>query len=127
MNHAPYCLDFNEKVAKALREFEWKYPNYCRACGGTGEVCEFFDPSPAGVSLSPGSMMECDPCALCIDDGNCPRCSAPAIVDRGPLLHEGCSNCGWQSSVSAPAPPPGECTCYDDEEWHRSFDDYPEF
>lgn len=146
MNHAPYCQDFNERVEAEQREFALLWPNYCRECGATGEICGSYDPSPSGVGLSPGSMMECDPCEgdahytsdmtgriwvpatrPCVEQGYCPRCAAPAIVDRGPLLHEGCSNCGWRAHESFPAPPLGECTCFEDREWHAEFDDYPPY
>ena len=46
----------------------------CKACGGKGYVEYWDDPSPAGVSLSPGGMMFTESCPECTKDDVCPQC-----------------------------------------------------
>lgn len=60
--HTASCKKMNERIEREQREYEKRWPNYCRTCGATGMQCYQFDPSPAGVALSGGTMTECDPC-----------------------------------------------------------------
>ncbi len=46
----------------------------CPACMGTGIVEVPFDPSPPGVSLSPGYLL---------DEEECPECGGSGIIEEG--------------------------------------------
>ena len=132
LTHTTNCREFNEKIDEERRAYEERWPNYCRECGGGGVLCESYDPSPAGVSLSAGSMEFCDPCSgdegtfynrhvkrhlyrppsrPCVEQGYCPRCAAPALIEHKGYDNDACSNCGWRREKSQTAPPPGECVC----------------
>ena len=117
VNHQPECLEYNNRRLLAILEFAEEWPNYCRMCGATGEVCYSFDPSPAGVALSPGSMQDCDPCEgkenrPCAEQGFCPRCASniadPYAEDEE---HTYCQTCGWEWHKTDSAPPAPECVC----------------
>lgn len=49
-------------------------------CGTNGSGCILYDddPSPAGISLSPGTYSYADPCP-CVEAGKCPDCGSPLI------------------------------------------------
>jgi len=95
-----------------------KWPGHCPTCNGLGLIVYQDDPSPSGVSLSPGTMEFSDPCD-CLEDGNCPRCGkkgwADCPTETTDWENEPCLYCGWSSSaaergeegmVCPPAPPP---------------------
>ena len=45
----------------------------CETCEGRGWVSVRFDPSPAGVALSPGWMEDVEPCPDCNPNGTDPE------------------------------------------------------
>ena len=57
-----------------LNSYPIAWPNYCRKCNGFGAAFEKYDPSPAGIGLSPGYMVESHLCSECVERGKCPRC-----------------------------------------------------
>jgi hypothetical protein len=59
------CKEAQSKYKKELADFTTKYPDFCRKCDGMGYICYQYDPSPPGVSLSSGSMEDCEPCPEC--------------------------------------------------------------
>lgn len=63
----------------------------CEYCAGTGYIVYKDDPSPAGVSLSPGSMWYSDSCPKCLERGLCPRCGAELVDGEWSI----CPSCGW--------------------------------
>jgi hypothetical protein len=75
--HTEECLRRNRELALARGQWEAAWPNHCRACEGWGGREESYDPSPAGVSLSPGSMTDFEPCEKCGASDLCPRCGVP--------------------------------------------------
>lgn len=98
------CLT-NTKAAQEERQASWKmtWPNYCKTCNGNGGTAYSYDPSPAGVSLSAGSMEDFDPCEVCASQGICPRCGKPGLTNEargdaetgaGP-----CMFCGWDYAI----------------------------
>ncbi len=96
-----------EKYQKALAEWQAKWPNACKKCGGWGGHTYKYDPSPAGVSLSPGCMTDFDPCEApgCISEGNCARCGKPALSTIPGVCEEGegpCKECGWNYNDGEP-------------------------
>ena len=107
------------KVERARYTARW--PRYCHTCKGEGALYYTYDPSPAGVSLAPGSMEDCDPCPDCVERGICPRCGEQVWDDDSwdmfpstPLV---CGLCGWNEHKSNGLPPEGECCCW--AEWER--------
>lgn len=85
------------------RKFLAKNPNYCRECDGFGIWAEEYDPSPYGVMLGRGTMVDMGPCEAC--EGQCALCRKPK--------HESLSRCPHCRQVplddgKAPAP---ECFC----------------
>lgn len=78
--------------------WEKRWPNYCRMCDGAGQQEYSFDPSPAGVSLSAGSMTDVEVCEGCTNKGVCPRCGGPAwnpYDDLDDIPGPPCRFCHW--------------------------------
>lgn len=115
IKNSPTCLSFQQRQLAAIKEFEDGFPNACGNCGGTGAICYSYDPSPAGVSLAPGMMTDCDPCPVCIEKGFCPKCGKRTLDQDGTV----CSFCGWDwDSNSGPRKPDFEgCCCNEDEDY----------
>jgi hypothetical protein len=106
--HSKECHEHTEQMLEAQDEYARKWPNYCRTCSGVGGFHSTYDPSPAGVSLAPGTMDDFDPCTQCVDEGICPRCGKKVWnVDEDEIGV--CSNCGWDA-MNPDAMPQG----YDD-------------
>ena len=97
------CEVETAKYKTALAEFERQYPKYCRKCGGQGYIEYSYDPSPAGVSLSPGRMYDTEPCIECTERGVCPLCTRPLTRDSDNRT------CGCPENIYAPSPPDFEC------------------
>lgn len=91
-----------DKMDQWVRE----HPNYCRNCQGMGGFAGSYDPSPAGVSLSPGSMQEFDYCQECTEKGICPECGKqmfdPDTSDWSEMLV--CPHCNWKEETAAGMP-----------------------
>jgi hypothetical protein len=109
--HSPACYAAHTRWEEEMRQFEGRYPDYCRTCGGAGYTCYEYDPSPPGVSLSPGTMTDCDPCPDCEEQGKCGVCKA----ELGPDEDECERVCGCSHDIIAPPEP--ECFCWDDRSW----------
>lgn len=111
--HKLSCL--SRRVADALYVQAW--PDHCQTCGGTGIACYSYDPSPAGVSLSAGSMTDCDPCSDCEEKGLCPRCKFPRVWDEVLESHLACSACGFYNGPDeqhwTPGRPMIDCYCHE--------------
>lgn len=109
MNHSLECKAELER-REALREaYAIAWPDHCEHCEGWGQFCYSYDPSPAGVSLAPGKLTDCDPCPECAEKGRCPRCGSVAVSPEG----DECFRCGWNLDAEG-MPPPAECTCWVD-------------
>lgn len=78
--HTYSCLLSQARYEAERKLYERVWPNYCHECGGMGGFWTEYDPSPAGISLSPGTMRDFDPCECVSPQGitraRCPRCSA---------------------------------------------------
>ena len=105
-NHTPEC--WAEITAHWDTADKWvqDHPNYCRNCGGGGGFVSSYDPSPAGISLAPGSMQEFDYCGECVEQGNCPECGQkmfdPNEYDWSePII---CPHCGWKEEETTGMP-----------------------
>ncbi len=97
------CDRREAEYGEKLVEFERRYPKYCRTCGGSEVVKYRDDPSPAGVSLSPGYMDYIEPCPGCLGRGVCGLCGT--AVD--PVTFE--RVCGCSEGIEKPAMPEYEC------------------
>lgn len=116
--HTEDCNRRKAKYEADLAAFEQAHPNYCRVCGGRGGFAYNYDPSPAGVSLSPGYMTEVEPCSECVERGVCPLCTQHTLDEDG----EKCSNCEWKwDDPNVPSKPEFECYCWEYEAYE--YDD----
>jgi hypothetical protein len=118
VKHSDDCIKARARYEKDLAEFNARHPNHCQKCGGWGGHYGLYDPSPAGVSLGSGYMVDFDPCE-CVNNSICPRCgqkseSVQEAVETGVDIK--CSLCGWkEGDVGIPQEP--ECFCGWNEDW----------
>lgn len=112
--HTTECQAQIDSRAKAIATWKAQRPDHCEECMGVGGTVTRYDPSPAGVGLSPGWMTDFEPCELCVMNSCCPRCGEHGLSDEddgdkttgaGP-----CWNCGWNYNDACPAEP--ECCCW---------------
>ena len=109
------CKAQHAEWEKARDAYAAKWPRYCRHCQGWGYFEYSYDPSPAGVSLSPGTMTDSDPCHKCIEEGVCPRCGKQVFDDDDwdsgePIV---CPKCGWKEAAPDAIESEPECVCYE--------------
>lgn len=121
--HSDICNKMQQKYRDTLAAYEREHPHYCRKCGGQGAKFVEYDPSPAGVSLSPGYMVDIEPCTECVEQGKCPRCGASDLPwDEEAVwdAQDACPHCGWAWGKNSDdyAPQQPECSC-----WERRRDD----
>lgn len=115
MKHTDYCTTSCISHQKEVEEFEKNHPNYCRHCDGWGVYFSTYDPSPSGVSLSPGTMLDCDVCPECVDKNLCPLCMIETVPVVGHEDNERvCLTCNWKEDNEnheglSDGP---ECHCY---------------
>jgi len=120
-NHTRFCNDQFKKHDKIVTEYEKKWPNYCKKCNGWGGFWSQYDPSPAGIALAPGYMLDFEPCDQCIEEGICPRCGQTSslieldVEDGDDII---CPNCNWKSDNNCQdmsemwgLPQPPVCMC----------------
>ena len=121
VEHTEGCLQQGAEIEKLRQEYAAKWPGYCKKCEGCGAFSTQYDPSPAGVSLGPGSMMDCDPCPECAEKELCPRCGGPMPYDDD-QPDKPCASCGWNGYEETPGmPPEHECYC-----WEKEIDEIEE-
>lgn len=113
IEHTQACIDATARYEVAIAEYERLWPNYCHICHGEGQFTSQYDPSPPGISLGSGYMVDYEPCEWCTEIGKCPRCGKFGL---NPEDGEGpCSHCGWNyNDLGAPYEP--ECFCWEVEE-----------
>jgi hypothetical protein len=111
LQHTAACVHRRERYMADLAMWEAKWPGYCRRCGGKGMIEYSFDPSPAGVSLAPGTMTDADPCPVCLEHGWCPRCGKALTTDyeNSSTWCEACEWNGQNDFECAPVEPKCEC------------------
>jgi len=107
MIHTQACDEAFAKAHDLREEFEKKHPNFCRNCGGAGVFYESYDPSPAGVSLGSGSMIDVYLCEECIEQNKCPLCGQETLSEDGTK----CSSCEYEFEKSPTFPELPECHC----------------
>ncbi len=111
----PECIEQQRTWRIALHEYVTKWPQHCKSCDGWGYHWYEYDPSPAGIALSHGTMTDCDPCADCIEQGKCPRCGKEVWTedDFNPDDPVVCLECGWKEDDPDVAPEQPECYCWE--------------
>ena len=115
VEHTESCLKQGAEIEKLRQEYAAKWPKYCRKCEGWGGFSYSYDPSPAGVSLGPGSMQDWDPCPECTEKELCPRCGGPVPYDPD-RPDKPCAACGYAGYEATPGmPPQHECYCWEKE------------
>jgi len=108
MEHSKDCVGAFSLHNVLVAEYEKSYPNYCTHCQGWGGSWSKYDPSPSGISLSPGFMYEFDPCPKCVENSICPRCGKE-LYDADEVI---CKECGFNGKEDEGLPQPPECWCY---------------
>lgn len=122
--HTEKCMEWQRSYDQEIAAFAAKYPNYCRACGGTGIVSYQENLAPHGEGPWMHEMQ--DACEACF--GKCPRCGRPlpdddAEVDSFYAGELACGECGFtvgkQGQDSAPYQLECLCGMWDEEEATR--------
>jgi len=112
--HTKACLENTEHRKRLRIEYTSSWPYYCRRCGGWGGHWYQYDPSPPGVALSPGYMVDVDPCPLCCEQlGVCPRCGE-SLPEEFWENDAPCQHCGWSwyGGDHLGIPEHWECYCW---------------
>lgn len=78
--------------------YNQRWQAYCRKCNGYGGAFEAFDPSPAGVGLPNGHMVDIHLCPDCFVQGKCPRCGLET------LNGDYCTSCEWDLDATDGVP-----------------------
>jgi hypothetical protein len=110
-DHSPECQDQFRRAQEARQAWAQAWPHYCRSCNGYGGGWSAYDPSPSGVSLAPGSVVDFDPCSTRSDASRCARC----FHQHGEEWLDGdlpCAACGWSTTTPQGMPPEAECVCW---------------
>jgi hypothetical protein len=108
VKHKDGCIELQKMEDREL--FKQAWPEHCTKCEGWGGFWHSFDPSPSGVSLSAGSMMELDPCEDCVVLGKCPRCGLQDDAEVSDEF-EHCRSCDWRWDFSDGMPEYDICGC----------------
>lgn len=114
-DHKPEC--YRRALDASAQQTSWAmaHPGYCRTCEGWSASYSTYDPSPAGVSLSPGYMVDVAPCPHCTDapEARCPHCSSVLPVDDNAEPIWECA-CGWAEGADGKPPFGGDfCLCFE--------------
>jgi hypothetical protein len=114
MSHTKECERQMAERLAACKEWIKLWPNFCKTCGGAGAIYSMYDPSPTGVSLGSGSMVDVDICSDCAEKGICSRCGEQAWDSDN--VEYPCLKCGWDGKESMPPEPECYCDFLDDSE-----------
>lgn len=115
LEHSAACTVLTAKWILAASEFSLQWPHHCETCAGWGGQFYQYDPSPAGVALSPGWMTDFEECPDCMESGFCPRCGHNMPETWQTDEDDPCPLCGWKYDTEG-RPESPECCCYLDEE-----------
>jgi hypothetical protein len=114
--HTAKCIENTLKVEAACEAYNQKWPKHCNACHGQGGKYTTYDPSAAGVHLSPGGEPDVDTCTHCVDQGICPRCGHQHEKVWTEDYNK-CQVCGWDwcKNPDEMIPDHDICDCRDKE------------
>ena len=107
--HTNACTNRQLAFQKAVAEYNEKWPNHCKKCGGHSGR------SYPATYNDPGDFEECSDC---ICQGRCPRCGDDRYYSDWET-DSPCKNCGWTYKDGG-APEPPDCECH---EMLQEFDD----
>jgi hypothetical protein len=108
--HTAECQAAMQKRVAEIAAWQDRWPNHCRTCRGAGASYSSYDPSPSGVLLGSGSMIDVDLCPDCAELGACSRCGwSTYLLEQGEHGTDGCRRCGWDGQDCQPPDP--ECIC----------------
>ena len=114
--HKPACAKAMAERDQAREAWRQQWPSHCPDCEGWGGATFKYDVGPAGVSLSPPTVEEFDPCGECVGHGECPRCATDAWdsydYEPGELT---CPECGFVVGKEQGMPTVLPCSCWEDE------------
>lgn len=107
VKHLSTCVQDRAAYEAALAEYARRWPNYCRACGGTGGI-----PYEENVGERDYPVYDrgVDPCAACAEKGVCPRCGQ-RVWDGETEDEWICSKCGCKLDEPQGAPSEPVCLC----------------
>lgn len=115
-SHTVDCWATIEELRDARKDYKQKYPHHCPHCEGWGETYVTEDFAPWGESG--WYQQTSEPCPLCIDVSQCPRCGADNDWDEDldSMDDLECADCGWKwdDEDSPGLPEPAECSCWGD-------------
>lgn len=105
LQHSEACVEETQAFDRKLKEWDAKWPNACKHCGGAGAWHSY-----GGREEPPDG----GPCSECTEKGLCARCGQPGLTDEdrgdkstgdGP-----CKLCGWDYDDVRPELD-GPCAC----------------
>jgi len=98
----------------------------CKRCNGSGWNFMRDDPSPAGISLSPGSMDCSEPCEDCLGQDRCPVCGIKVLRIEEPGVDRAkCIVCGYDSEKAFEAGPIWSAAALAGMKEEQDFEDAP--
>ena len=122
-DHSPACssivyhldqLRDEARYERVVADYTTKWPKHCVACGGRGGQSSSYDPSPGGIGLSAGFMVDFDHCQTCVEQSICPRCGENTLdmIEEEFEDYFRCSNCDWNDREDAEVDGLPEVTSY---------------
>lgn len=123
VTHDAGCIAAQEQWKRDAAAYDAAWPKHCQECHGAGGKAVKYDPSPAGVALSPGYYTEFEPCPECYDKGVCPRC-AGKMAGEGDEIPETCPHCQWKVAGGCGAPAQPECWCWEEQMYRAEHPNY---
>lgn len=110
--HKNSCMGAQADWQVAAARYDAEWPHRCETCEGWGGQFYQYDPSPPGVSLSPGFMTDYDPCPDCVEAGFCPRCGHNMPEDWQMDEDDDCPICEWKYDTEG-RPEQPDCYCWE--------------
>lgn len=120
MKHSENCQKARELALAARKDFEAKWPGFCKACNASGLVS--WQESRGEFWGSPCSETVTEFCESCIGVDKCPRCG---VVDQDNFTQDAvltgdfkayCDACEWHEGESAPEVlDEFDCGCFEEE------------
>jgi len=96
--HTEECIRKYGAAEQRREDYRRRYPDYCKACGGSGVVSWTENGAPYGAGFWAMEMSDC--CDHCSGQGKCPGCGQPVFSEQDLENMDGsgklyCEQCGW--------------------------------